>query len=282
MANYLLAIILLVSVFYLSFGATLFLGQSRLVYYPEKEIIITPRALGLAFDQISFPAQDGVKLTGWFVPAEKSRGVILICHGNGGNISHRLQTIKVFHDLDFDSFIFDYRGYGQSHGVPSEEGTYHDAEGAWRFLTETRNIDNNRIIVFGRSLGGAVGAWLSRKYRPAACIIESGFTSARDIGATLFPYLPIRMLCRFKYQTIDLIRQIKSPVLIIHSPGDDIIPFRHGLRLFAAANPPKKFLEISGNHNLTAAGFSKHYQQGLKRFLNTHSQPPEPYQETSP
>ncbi len=275
MINYLLAIILLASVFYLSFGTTLFLGQSRLIYFPEKKMILTPRALGLTFDKVNFPAEDGTMLTGWFIPAEKRRGVVLFCHGNAGNISHRLQTIKVFHDLGFATFIFDYRGYGQSQGAPDEDGTYQDAAGAWQFLRKTKKIKPEHIIVFGRSLGGAIGAWICNKYQPAACIIESSFTSVRAIAGDLFPFLPTDLLCRYKYDTIKMVRQIKSPILIVHSPNDNIIPFSHGLRLFAAARQPKRFLKIQGSHNLAPDDFSKSYRQGLDRFLLMSTVPPE-------
>ena len=155
----------------------------------------------------------------------------------------------MFHDLGYASLILDYRGYGRSSGKPSEEGTYLDAAAAWRHATGALGYPAQRIVAFGESLGGAVAAQLASSQRPAALVLASTFTSVPDLGAEIYPWLPVRALARIRYDTRERLATIAAPVLVIHSRGDDIIPFAHGERLFAAARSPKQFLEIAGGHN---------------------------------
>lgn len=228
-----------------------YIFQSRLVFYPgiEREIVATPSQIGLPYEDIQLKTSDGISLHGWYIPAPQPRGTVLFLHGNAGNISHRLDSVRMFHRLGYNMLIFDYRGYGNSSGAPTEQGTYRDAEAAWRYLTEQRHTSSCHIVLFGESLGGAVAAWLAARQKPAALVIASGFTSVPDLGQQLYPYLPVRWLARIHYDTRESLRAVAAPVLIAHSPEDDIIPFNHGRALFAAANPPKQFLELAGGHN---------------------------------
>ncbi|MBU0908081.1 MAG: alpha/beta hydrolase [Proteobacteria bacterium] len=264
----LLSLALLFAAVYVCFGATLFVNQSRFIYFPDPTIFSTPEKLGLKYRSVTFATADNVNLDAWFIPAAEAKGVILFCHGNAGNISHRLETIDIFHRLGYSTFIFDYRGYGKSEGTPSEAGTYLDVEAAWDYLVSREKITPSQIIVFGRSLGGAIAARLCSRKEPRACILESTFTSAKDMAAAMYPFFPGRLLCRFQYNTETAVSKIRCPLLIIHSPDDDIVPFSHGRRLFAAAHAPKTFLQISGNHN---AGFllsAVRYKNGLEDFLD--------------
>ena len=241
--------------------------QSRLVYFPSRQVQWTPDVAGLEYEAVTLVASDGVKTSAWFVPATKPRGVVLFCHGNAGNISHRLDTMQLHHSLGLSSLHIDYRGYGQSEGKPSEQGTYRDAEAAWRYLTETRKIPAGQIIIHGRSLGGGVAAWLAAKHAPRGLILESTFTSVPDLGAELYPFLPVRLVARIHYDTRKRLADIKCPVLIVHSPQDEIIPYRHGRRLFEAAREPKTFLEIQGGHNEGWAQSGQQYKQGIDAFV---------------
>ena len=229
----------------------LYIFQSHLVFYPEtgREITATPNQVGLAYEDIHLNTSDGISLHGWYIPAPQPRGTVLFLHGNAGNISHRLDSVQMFHRLGYSTLIFDYRGYGNSGGTPTEQGTYRDAEAAWRYLIEQRHIPSCRIVLFGESLGGAVAAWLAGRQKPAALVIASGFTSVPDFAQHIYPYLPVRWLARIRYDTRENLRSVAAPVLIAHSPEDEIIPFEHGRALFAAANPPKLFLELAGGHN---------------------------------
>ncbi|MCP4378426.1 MAG: alpha/beta fold hydrolase, partial [bacterium] len=170
----------------------LFLFQGSLVYRPTRQLINTPDQMGMQYENVSLQTSDGVKVHGWFIPCETEKGTVLMFHGNGGNISHRLETIAIFRRMGYNVMIIDYRGYGQSEGSPSEQGTYRDAEAAWTYLTRKRKIDASKIVLFGRSLGGAVAAWLAVEKHSAGVILESTFTSVPDRGAELYKYLPVR------------------------------------------------------------------------------------------
>lgn len=263
--------VVFVAVFsYVGSAAVLYFVQSKLVYHPRRSLDATPSAVGLAYEDVSFEAADGVKLTGWYIPAERPGPVVLICHGNAGNISHRLDSIEIFHALGLSVFIFDYRGYGYSEGKPTEAGTYLDAEAAWAWLATDRGVKPENIVVFGRSLGGAIAARLAGDCEAGALILESSFTSMSDLAADTFWFLPVRWLISFDYDTIGSLRKVRLPVLVVHSREDTLIPFRHGRRLFEAAGEPKSMLEITGTHNWGFVSSGDHYRQGLKTFLKEH------------
>ncbi len=243
-----------------------YLFQGRLLYLPSRALAATPADIGLAFESLALETEDGVRLHAWFIPAERPRFTLLFCHGNAGNISHRLASIRIFHDLGLSVLIFDYRGYGQSRGRPSEEGTYRDAEAAWAHLVR-RGIPPEGIVVFGRSLGGAIAAHLAASKGPRGLIVESAFTALPDLAAELYPFLPARWLTRFRYDTRSALKACRCPVLIVHSRDDEIVPFAHAEGLYAAAPPPKALLAIRGSHN---GGFQESlplYREGLAGFL---------------
>ena len=165
-------------------------------------------------------------------------------------------------------FIFDYRGYGKSRGWLTEEGTYRDALAAYRWLKE--KCPDLPIVVFGRSLGSNIAADLATKVAAAALIYESGFNSVQSLGAELFPFLPVRWMTKYKYNGIDKINDVKVPILVVHSPEDEIIPYQHGKRLFDAAPEPKRFLEISGGHNDGFIVSEVNYLRGLNSFISDY------------
>jgi fermentation-respiration switch protein FrsA (DUF1100 family) len=250
----------------------LFLMQAKLLYYPDqpsRELSTDPVAIGLEYESVNLKTADNILLHGWFIRAEPARGTLLFFHGNAGNISHRLDSIRIFHDLGLAVLIIDYRGYGQSQGKASEEGTYLDGEAAWKYLIETRQIPPVQVIVFGRSLGAAVAAHIGAKYRPGALILESAFTSVPDLAARIYPIFPVRLLSRFAYNTKNMLQAVKCPVLIIHSPDDDIIPFENGLELYEVAAEPKEFLKIDGGHNDGFLVSSEKYSAGINNFIDT-------------
>ncbi len=262
----------LLATVYAALLIVVFLFQSRLVYFPEigREFSATPRDAGLEYEEVRLDTGDGESLHAWFVPAPQSRGTVLLFHGNAGNISHRLEYLPMLHRLGYSGFIFDYRGYGKSGGRPSEQGTYRDAEAAWRYLTVTRNIEPRRIALLGESLGGAVAAWLASRQRPGALVLTSVFTSVPDMGAEVYPFLPVRLLSRFDYNTHAYLKNVEAPVLIAHSREDDIIPYRHGRALFEAAREPKTFLEMRGGHNDSFLFSREAWARELGAFLDRY------------
>ena len=266
-----LKLLFIVAGAYLLLVAFIYMTQASMLYLPGipgRELLAAPDTVGLSYENVTLEASDGVSVHGWFVPGE-SQQVLLYFHGNAGNISHRLYSIKEFHDLGLSVFIIDYRGYGQSDGKPTEHGLYRDGEAAWRYLTGDRGIVAQNIILFGRSLGGSVASWLAAREQPAALIVESSFTSVPDIGQEAYPWLPVRLLSRFRHSTHDQVTKVACPVLVVHSRDDEIIPFHHGKEIFSAANEPKTFLEIRGGHNDGHAMSATVYRNGIKDFLDS-------------
>jgi len=253
---------------YLIIAAMLVILQSRYVYFPSKEIEYSPADIELHYEEVNFKANDGLSMNGWYLPYHSADRVVLFCHGNGGNISHRLDTLKILNDMGLNVFIFDYRGYGRSEGNPSEKGTYMDTLAAWNYLVLKKGFKPDKIIIHGRSLGGAIASWLAVRNRPGWLIVESAFTSIPEIGAKFYPFLPVKLLTRYNYNTRAQVRNIKCPILVIHSRDDNLIPFNHGQRIFEAASEPKTFLEISGDHNDGFLVSAEKYKLGITAFLN--------------
>lgn len=252
---------------YVGLALFMFLRQSKYLYFPAREVGLTPATARLPYEDVMLKTVDGETVHGWFVPAPDSRATILFCHGNAGNIANRLDALWRFHELGLDVLIFDYRGYGRSTGKPSEEGTYRDADAAWTWLTTVRGIPQGRIVVFGESLGGAVAAWVAEQKRPGGAILESTFTSVPDVAARLYPFLPVRWLCRIRYPTLERMPRILCPVLVAHSPDDEMIPFSHGTKLFQAAREPKVFLTLKGSHNTGREEAGRPYDKALDAFI---------------
>jgi len=248
----------------------LYVQQPAMIFFPSSTLSSTPADWGLAHQDVDFAAVDGVPLHGWYIPRQGARRVVLFLHGNAGNISHRGDSVAVFHDLDLDVFIFDYRGYGRSGGKPSERGLYDDARAAWRYLTEEKGIVARNIVIFGRSLGGVVAAKLASEVKPGVVIIESAFSSARDMARAVFPVLSHITLLRYEFNAADYLNRVRAPVLVIHSPDDEIIPFALGEHLYQAANEPKAFFELHGDHNNGFLLSQPDYSLKLQRFLKEH------------
>ncbi len=254
---------------YLLINLLLYVSQSSMMYHPVKDIYQTPAALGLDFEDVRFKSGDGPFISGWFVPANGAKGTVLFSHGNAGNISGRLETLRILNSLDLNVLMYDYRGYGESEGSSTEETTYHDAMAAWNFLTNQKEIPANEIILMGRSLGGAVSAWLATKTEPAALILESTFTSAKDLAAELYPIFPVRLLMKFDYPTLQYLRKTSVPLLVSHSTNDGLVPFHHGKELYNAAQEPKSFLEMRGEHGSSHVVTGKEYIIALEKFVNS-------------
>ncbi len=239
---------------------------SSVLYHPVPELRGTPADVGLPYESVYLETSDGKRLGAWWIPSESMRGVLLYCHGNGGNISALLDSVRIFNRLGLSVFVFDYRGYGESTGSPSEQGLYRDVEAAWNYLEGIRKIDPQKIVVFGWSLGGPVGAWISQKHRPGALILEGAFTSLQDAARDRVPGFFVTLFIPDQYPTKRYVAMVRSPVLIIHSRDDEVMPFHHGEALFAAARGAKQLLDIRGSHN---RGFlDSRYEISIDSFLS--------------
>ncbi|WP_019627232.1 alpha/beta hydrolase [Thioalkalivibrio sp. ALJT] len=246
----------------------IFVTQDRLIYMPSGTLTQTPERIGLAYEDVELTTQDGVRLHGWFLPGpQEDAPVMLFLHGNAGNIGHRLHSLQQFHAMGLAVLIIDYRGYGRSAGRPDEAGTYADARAAWRHLVTDRGFAPEDIVIFGRSLGAAVAAELATAVEPGAVILEAAFTSAADLGVEIYPWLPVRALLRHEYDTLGRIGDIASPILLAHSPADEIVPFAHAERLQAAAKDAQ-LLRMEGGHNDGPLVTGEAYTDGLRAFLD--------------
>ncbi len=257
---------------YAALAALLFVFQSRFIYFPEmgRQDRATPAQLRLPFEEVRIATADGETLHGWFVPAPDARATVLFLHGNAGSIVHRLDWLPMFQRLRLSALLVDYRGFGASTGSPSEPGTYADAEAAWRHLTAARRIPPGHIVVFGESLGGAVAAQLAARVDPAALVLHSAFTSAPDLAADLYPFLPARLLTRYRYDTLGEVKALRCPLLVAHSPQDEIIPLAHGRRLYDAAAGRKQWIELAGSHNDGFLFMRKDWVRQFDEFLQRH------------
>lgn len=242
------------------------------IYFPFKEIEAFPTQIGLKYEDIYIQTQDRIQLNGWFVPSSDTAiGTILFCHGNAGNISHRLDKLKIFHELNLNTIIFDYRGYGRSKGSVLEKGTYLDARAVYDYLPSRKDIDPSKIILYGESLGCAIAIELARQKPNAAVVIcESPFTSIADVGKEIYPFLPTKLLVSIRYDALSKIGEITIPILLIHSQNDEIIGFHHSERLYAAAQEPKELLVIHGSHNEGFLDSEDIYKKGITEFLKKY------------
>lgn len=269
MLNTLFWIVGVLAVGYLVLLLFMYAAQSSMIYYPVKELVYSPGDIGLEYENVTFTTEDSVEIHGWFIPRKNARGTLLFHHGNAGNISGRLETIRLVHNLGLNILMYDYRGYGRSEGRPSEKGTYRDAMAAWNYLVEQRMTTPDQIFSMGRSLGGAVAVWLATQTEPAGLILESTFTSAADLGSELYPFLPVRRLIRYEYSNLTRIKDIEVPLLVAHSTQDNLIPFSHGRRLYDAASEPKMFLEMRGRHGGGFIETGQQYRETLDEFIST-------------
>jgi fermentation-respiration switch protein FrsA (DUF1100 family) len=206
------------------------------------------------------------------VPVPNAEFTVLFCHTNAGNMMHQLDSIDIFYNLGLSCFI-DYRGYGISQGRPTEHGTYLDVRAAYRWLTKKKGIKPQDVIIFGRSLGGSIAAYLTSKVKARGLVLESVFTTYRAIGSKCYPYMPVKWFARFDYPTIDYVRMVKCPVLVIHSRTDEMIPFEFGLQLYEAANEPKEFVELYGGHNDSFLISGENYKKGWLKWLKSLKKP---------
>ena len=249
----------------------MYLQQPGMIFYPSRTLEAQPNDWGMPYEDVVLKTSDSVDLHGWYIPAPGAQRTLLFLHGNGGNISHRRDSIAIFRRLGLNVFIFDYRGYGLSQGVPDEAGLYRDADAAWRYLTDARGVAARDIVIFGRSLGGAVAAQLAAQMPAGALILESTLSSARDFAREAFPLLSHMILVRYDFNTTQRLREVNSPVLVLHSPDDEIMPYALGEQVFQAAREPKRFVQLRGDHNSGFLLSQPQYEQALSDFLATLS-----------
>jgi pimeloyl-ACP methyl ester carboxylesterase len=241
--------------------------EPSMIYYPMREVDLTPDQTGLKFEDVWLTTSDHLKIHGWYLPSIVTNSpAVLFLHGNAGNVSHRLEKLSVFHSLGVATLIIDYRGYGRSDACqPDEQGTYRDAQAAYDWLTK----HHNQIILYGESLGTAIAIDLACKAQVGGVIIEEPFTSIAEVGQKMFPFLPVRLIAKTKYDTLGKMPNLRAPLLILHSHDDELFPLNHAERLLAAAPAPKRLVELRGSHNDAFAVSADIYRHALAEFLAT-------------
>jgi pimeloyl-ACP methyl ester carboxylesterase len=264
----LLRLLIIVVLTYVGVCGVLFVVQDSLIYFPTSEYGLTPADMGLDYEDVTLNTGDGVSIAAWYTPHARPRGTVLHCHGNARNMSDRVSDVLALHQAGFNVLLFDYRGYGRSEGSPSEMGTYQDAEAAWRFLVEQMGESPERMVIFGRSLGGGVAVELALRHRPVALIVEASFTSLPETAARHYPFLPVRWLCRHRYASIEKVGRIDCPKLFIHARDDELVPFAIGRWLYEAASEPKQFIETPGGHNDGGYLYNEDITKQVQDFLH--------------
>jgi fermentation-respiration switch protein FrsA (DUF1100 family) len=242
--------------------------EQRFIFFPTSDIVSTPDQVGLDYEDVFFTTSDGLRLHGWYVPGTTDV-TWLWFHGNGGNISHRVDDLALFHHrFGINLLIVDYRGYGRSEGRPSEQGTYRDARAALLYLQGRPGVLPERIVYFGRSLGTAVAVELAVAHLPLALVLVSPFASLSDMAHLSFPRLPVGWLVRNKDNSLARVAKVQRPLLILHGDRDETVPISQGEKLFRAANPPKQFQVLSGaGHNDPLGGGGRETWDALEEFL---------------
>lgn len=270
----LVAILLTIVLAYLALVLLIYLGQSRLIFFPDRALITTPDKVGLDYLDVTIPVTPGENLNAWYFPTSlpsDSTPTVLFCHENAGNISYSLETVRLFLELGANMLVFDYRGYGRSDGQPSEQNVYEDAHAAWSWLVAVRQTAPDKIFIFGRSLGGAVAIDLATRVTCAGVILESTFTSAVDMGRRLYPFVPVRLVSRFSFDSLSKIGRVSCPVMVAHSPDDEMIPYTMSRTLYEAARSEKLFIDLKGRHNDLLSLDSDLYRNALRGFIWRHN-----------
>ena len=241
------------------------------IFFPDQGITKTPSDVGLKYEDLYITTPDGIRINAWFVPFPDSRTSILWFHGNGGNLSHRVQSILLSRaKLQINILMIDYRQYGKSEGNISEEGTYQDAVAAYDYLANRRELDTDPIIIYGHSLGAAVAVELATRRPAQGLILEAPFTSIKDMAKETLPWLPIGPLLLTRYDSYSKMDRIGTPLLVLHGDQDETVPYEHGRRIFEAAKEPKTFYTIPGSgHNNARIIGGKPYFEVIRRFIDS-------------
>ncbi len=240
------------------------------VFFPGKYLNSTPSQAKMSYEDLYLTTADGVKINAWLIKSDPKASTIIFAHGNAGTMGDRVMRLRFLHDLGLNVLIFDYRGYGRSQGNSTEKGVYLDAQAAYDYLQNRSDIDHDRIIAYGASLGGVVMIDLATQRRVAALIVESSLTSAKDMAQRIYPFLP-SFLMSIRFDSISKIYKIIIPKLFMHSPQDHIVPFGMGRKLYEMAVDPKEFLVIHGGHNDGALISDPQLKESFRNFLQKYS-----------
>lgn len=250
--------------------------ENAMIYVPSRTVTAHPGSLGLPWKRLELVASDGVRLSAWLIPSERERDrtpVMLCLHGNAGNLSDRLEKMALFRKAGAEQLWVEWRGYGESAGRPSEEGFYRDAKAARDWLASVRGVPPERLVLYGESLGAGAAVELAVRAPAAGLIVDSGFTSVPDMARIVLPWFPRRLIVT-RFDNLAKMPSVKIPILFLHSPQDEIVPYEMAQRNFAAAGGPKSFAHLKGGHNdgflETGAAYGAAVREFLSSLRRTH------------
>ncbi len=227
----------------------MFLFQDRLLFMPSKGMVQTPDSFGITFEDFWVQTEDDVQIHGWYFPLEHTDQVIVLSHGNAGNISHRITIAETLLETGAAVMMYDYRGYGNSEGAPNEKGLYKDIKAVVEGLKNEKGYSEENIYMYGRSLGGAVAAYAATEFNVGGLVLDSTFKNLRSMVRDVYPFVPT-FLAKYQFPTDQYLNELKNtPVIIMHSPNDEIVGFHNGKYLYENAREPKQFVELRGGHN---------------------------------
>lgn len=242
--------------------------ERAMVFVPSRAMLAHPGTVGLAYEPLFLTASDGVRLRAWWIPGPAADAPVLLClHGNGGNLSHRTDKMRIFHDAGAAQLWLDWRGYGESAGSPNEAGLYRDALAGWAWLNAVQKVPAARLVLYGESLGNGPAIELATRVPAAGLIVDSGFTSLMDMGRRVLPWFPVR-LASLKFDNLSRLPRVTIPTLFLHSPQDDIIPYEMALRnLGACGSAKKRLVDLKGSHNEGFLDAGPAYPKAIREFL---------------
>ena len=242
--------------------------ERAMVFHPSRDMRTHPGAVGLAYESMFLTASDGVRLRAWWLPGPSAEAPVMLCfHGNGGNLSSRVDKMRLFHDAGAAQLWIDFRGYGESAGSPDEPGLYRDALAAWAWVNAVKAVPPSRLVLYGESLGNGPSIELASRVPAAGLIVDSGFTSIPDMGKVVLPWFPVG-LAKIRFDNLSRLPRVTIQTLFLHSPQDDVIPYEMSRRNFAASGAAKKtFVELKGSHNEGFLMTGPAYPRAIKDFL---------------
>ncbi len=252
---------------YLAICSAAYFWQRKIIYHPNRAVYATPAEAGLPFEAFKLASSDSIRFTVWRIPNTESQSVVVCFHGNADNISANIDLYHTWYNLGATVVAFEYRGYLDSDGEPSEEAIERDLVVLADTMRSWYAGKNIKVIAMGRSLGGAVAAKFATKYQVDGLILESTFSAMHDVAQLQFPFLPTKLLLREKYDSEIILRELETPILVIHSTMDEIVPFHLGRKLYNAANEPKEFVEIQGGHNAGVNMSRDQIEAAYRNFL---------------
>ncbi|MFA4986517.1 MAG: alpha/beta hydrolase [Candidatus Brocadiia bacterium] len=259
-------LMIVVVVLLASIMAAAYFLRNKLTYFPDKHLVGLPLQMGLEYRDANFTSADGTKLAGWIVEKQNARGWALVCHGNGGNVSYNLELLNTIAKNGFNVLIFDYRGFGNSEGTPTEEGLYADTIAAADFLMEQPGFNPHRFLIYGHSIGAAAALYCAIERRPSELILEAPFSCLADAAASHYPAFIVRPVLGRQYDNMARIGKLLCPLLIVHGMTDGVIPQSLGKKLFDEAKGDKTFASHPNGHN--NAHDCSEYENAVRDFID--------------